>query len=489
MEEEKTTLGNNPLDEIEDIPDNMVKSQPALHMNDIDKENLLKEIELLQKQIYLHTNKQDLICKATYSGIVEINITSGQIEHSETTFRLSKEFTTLLGYEENELPNNLMDWFELLHPEDMEFVRKRFYHHIEDSEFNTRFNVKCRIRNKENDYIWMQGSGETLRDEAGNPQLFVAQFRVIQKEKIQETEFEIISTRFDLLNQATSEGYWDMIIPADMNVVDDTYVWYSEQFRKMLGYQSEADFPNRMYSWSVSFHADDIERVFEQFMQHITDKTGETEFDTEYRLKLKTGEYQWFRSRGAILLDETKQYFRSVGSLKNINNEKQIEIEIQSILNEVNRLTEAAIEGKIFSRFDTSTFQDYNFVHITQELNSLLDSITQPIDETMQILQKFKTGDLSQKMDLECKGEHLKLKESINSIHQWLSNISSYVNKIANGDSSASLEKVSEHDPLYENLERLKNKQPKLVTKVNPTPETSIELKLTVRSDSSQEST
>ncbi|MCB1190575.1 MAG: PAS domain-containing protein [Leptospiraceae bacterium] len=481
--EENGTLGNNPLDAVDDIPENMTKNKQESQI-EIEKESLLKEIDILQKQIYLHTQRQELICKATNSGLIEINIIDGQVDHSETTFRLSNEFTSLLGYSEDELPNNITDWFALLHPEDLEFVRKRFYSHLEDKSAETSFVIKCRILDKNGNYLWMQGSGDTLRDEMENPIFFLAQFRVIQKEKIQETEFEIISTRFDLLNQATSEGYWDMVIPADMNVVDDTYVWYSEQFRKMLGYQDESDFPNRMDSWSVSFHPEDIERVFEQFQQHIMDKSGETEFDTEYRLKLKSGEFQWFRSRGAILLDEVKQHFRSVGSLKNINEEKQIELEIQSLLKEINRLTESAIEGKIFSRFDTSNFQDYNFVHITQELNSLLDSIVQPIDEGIMLLQKLQTGDFSQKLEIECKGEHLKLKESINSIQKWFSEISSYLSKIVNGDGNATLERISDIDPLYENLEKLKNKQPKLTTKINPTPETSVELKITIRSES-----
>ncbi|MBF9266420.1 chemotaxis protein, partial [Acidovorax cattleyae] len=52
-----------------------------------------------------------------------------------------------------------------------------------------------------------------------------------------EQELAEALTRFDLVNKSASEGLWDMRYPADGNVEPGTPFWWSDQFRKLLGYQ------------------------------------------------------------------------------------------------------------------------------------------------------------------------------------------------------------------------------------------------------------
>ncbi len=53
-----------------------------------------------------------------------------------------------------------------------------------------------------------------------------------------------LQTRFELVNQASSDGLWDMSVIAGDPINPSNEFWWSDQFRKMLGYSDERDFPN-----------------------------------------------------------------------------------------------------------------------------------------------------------------------------------------------------------------------------------------------------
>ncbi|WP_236438666.1 PAS domain-containing protein [Pseudomonas syringae] len=74
--------------------------------------------------------------------------------------------------------------------------------------------------------------------------------------------------------------------------------WWSQQLRNLLGFNDERDFPNVLASWASRLHPDDKERSLNAFGAHLNDRSGKTPFDIEYRMKMKGGEYRWFRGRG-----------------------------------------------------------------------------------------------------------------------------------------------------------------------------------------------
>src|SRR5689334_23193885 len=98
--------------------------------------------------------------------------------------------------------------------------------------------------------------------------------------------------RFELAGK--SEALWDMEYPKDGQLLPDTAFWWSEQFRKLLGFRDEHDFPNVLDSWGSRLHPTDKERTFAAFAAHLQDRTGRTPYAIEYQLQLKSGEYRWF---------------------------------------------------------------------------------------------------------------------------------------------------------------------------------------------------
>ncbi|WP_327008035.1 methyl-accepting chemotaxis protein [Dactylosporangium sp. NBC_01737] len=130
--------------------------------------------------------------------------------------------------------------------------------------------------------------------------------------------------RFELMTDAAGIGLWDMDVVADDPVnPNNTFNW-SQEFRHMLGFTDERDFPNILSSWASRLHADDVDRVVTAFMNHLNDRTGRIPYDIEYRLALKDGTYRWFRATGATKRDRTGVPLRVAGALFDIDNEKTL---------------------------------------------------------------------------------------------------------------------------------------------------------------------
>jgi methyl-accepting chemotaxis protein len=119
-------------------------------------------------------------------------------------------------------------------------------------------------------------------------------------------------------------------------------------------------------------------------------------------------------------------------------------------------LSEAAVQGKLAIRADASRHQgDYR--KIIQGVNDTLDAIMLPIEEEIHVLRQIRGCNLREKVEVTCKGDHEKLKDAVNGVRDWLTELVAFVTKIANGDMSASMAKSSDQDQVHEWLVLMKN--------------------------------
>lgn len=143
------------------------------------------------------------------------------------------------------------------------------------------------------------------------------------------------------LHQDVFEGVWEIEIPprsAEDTKASPYSIWWSPQFRALLGYNDETDFPNHLSSWIQILHPNDREWVLSTLQSHLTDTSGATPFEVEYRMYRKNGEIGWFRSTSQRLPSTAKGTRRVGGILRDITDRKQVELELsqqQSILKAV----------------------------------------------------------------------------------------------------------------------------------------------------------
>ena len=123
-----------------------------------------------------------------------------------------------------------------------------------------------------------------------------------------------------VMHEALGSGMWGMEFDETGKM---TSVEWSPEFRKMVGYKDETDFPNALESWSDLLHPDDKQTVLKKYNDAISDYSGNTNYDVDYRLKVKSGEWRWFHAIGRLLRRDNGVPLSYVGMFVDITDQKR----------------------------------------------------------------------------------------------------------------------------------------------------------------------
>ncbi len=158
---------------------------------------------------------------------------------------------------------------------------------------------------------------------------------------------------------------------------------------------------------------------------------------------------------------------------------------LQTLQKELGRLTEASRDGLLSERGKPDQFQGA-YAGIVKGVNEMLDAILLPIGEGNRVLSLIRGGNLREKVEIACKGDHAKMKDSINGVHGWLTELIAYVTKVANGDMSANMAKASDQDQIHEFLLLLKTNINGLIADTDLLVKSAGEGKLGTRADATR---
>ncbi|MCD2178216.1 methyl-accepting chemotaxis protein [Rhizobium sp. C1] len=113
----------------------------------------------------------------------------------------------------------------------------------------------------------------------------------------------------------------------------------------------------------------------------------------------------------------------------------------RAIITELQRLIAASTEGKLSERGAANQFVG-DFAKLVAGINGMLDAIILPIAEGNRVLELVSEGDLRQYVEIECEGDHEKMKDAINALVEQLSTvavgISSAADQVAAGSQQLS---------------------------------------------------
>jgi methyl-accepting chemotaxis protein len=295
--------------------------------------------DMAAAEYQLTTSK--LIEQAYSIGIWDMQV-AGHSDHlnPKNPVRWSDELRQMLGYSgESEFPNVLGSWSNILHPDDRDKILDAFARHLLDRTGKTPFNVEYRLLKKDGEYDWFHDFGATTRDDSGYAVSVAGAIQNITETKNIVAMNENQLTKLGLVLKASKIGLWDMqVVFGDPVNPNNSFQW-SDDFRQMLGYTSEIEFPNILSSWSDRLHPEDKDETLEAFSQHLLDQTGETPYDLEYRLLKKDGTYSYFHAFGATIRDENGYALRVVGAIKDIS-------EIKALVSEIEELKTALEKSK-----------------------------------------------------------------------------------------------------------------------------------------------
>ncbi len=164
---------------------------------------------------------------------------------------------------------------------------------------------------------------------------------------------------------------------------------------------------------------------------------------------------------------------------------ERLRANLKAVSGELNRLTQASRAGQLDERGKADRFQG-DFAGIISGINGMLDAILLPIAEGNRVLRLIRGGDLREKVEIECHGDHQRMKDAINGVHQWLTALVAYVTGVANGNLTVHMDKASDQDQIHEWLMLLKGNIAALVADADMLAKAAIEGKLNTRADASK---
>jgi methyl-accepting chemotaxis protein len=158
---------------------------------------------------------------------------------------------------------------------------------------------------------------------------------------------------------------------------------------------------------------------------------------------------------------------------------------LKALQDELLRLTQASQAGELSERGRPEQFKGA-YADVIKGTNKMLDEILLPIGEGNRILEQIRGGNLRERVEIVCHGDHEKMKDAINGVHAWLTELIQYVTSVANGDMTADMGKASDKDQIHEHLIRLRENIKALVSDANLLAKAAVEGKLETRADASK---
>ena len=250
----------------------------------------------------------------------------------------------------------------LVHPEDIEetqrSIKQQIFTHGNDLD-----QVEYRIIRKDGAVRWIEDYGHFVHTDRYGDLFYVfvedatekhlkeindAETAQLAQERLEALEaLEHETTALKLVHEILRSGMWTMEFDRQGQM---TSVFWSQEFRAMIGYQDEEDFPNVLSSWSDLLHPEDHDRVMKEYYATIDDYTGRRLYNVEYRLLTKDRGYRWFRAAGKLSRREDGTPITYVGMFVDITESKETDEKLQE---QHNLLEEALVKAQRASRAKT----------------------------------------------------------------------------------------------------------------------------------------
>jgi chemotaxis protein methyltransferase CheR len=190
--------------------------------------------------------------------------------------------------------------------------------------------------------------------------------------------------RYLLALAGSTDGLWDWDLIADT-------VFYSDRFREILGYSS-GELPGTMDSFRSRLHPEDAEVIWAAIQSHLQERVP---YRVEYRLQTKSGDYRWFLAGGQAIWNSEGKAIRMSGSIQDITERKQGELNLKAALSEIKQLKDKLeVERAYLQEEIKSQYNHENIIGQSDALDYIFYKVEQiaPSDTTVLVLGETGTG-------------------------------------------------------------------------------------------------
>jgi len=186
----------------------------------------ITERKKAQEEIATWKNRCELLIEDSGQLTYDYNVSTGHM-----IWGVCPE--QVLGYSSDEMQGGIVQWEEMIHPEDREKVVRM----LKISEkYLTPFNIQYRFRHKDGAYRWVHDRGNFKADAPGNAIRMIGMIRDITVQRRAEKELQESEARYDSLFKKNQVAML-MIDPETTAIVDANLgacVFYGYPYEKML---------------------------------------------------------------------------------------------------------------------------------------------------------------------------------------------------------------------------------------------------------------
>jgi PAS domain S-box-containing protein len=240
-------------------------------------------------------------------GVWDWDITGGR-------FYLDPNVKALLGYSDDEIPNDLEVWSTFVHPEDQEAVMKAATDHLEGR--TPEYVFEHRMMHRDGSVRWFLVRGRAIRDAEGKAvRMLGTDADITQRKELEEALKRSEAQYRSLVEQLPAVTY---LATPD---TESSALYISPQVEAMTGFSVE-EFCTSPSRWRRQLHEEDRERVIEALERSV--KTG-VPLAVEYRLRTKSGEIIWIRDQGSLVSGDDGEPLFYQGFMLEITAAKRME--------------------------------------------------------------------------------------------------------------------------------------------------------------------
>lgn len=197
--------------------------------------------------------------------------------------------------------NNLYaEYLNKIHPNDLNLLNTKITEAIKNGigyKIGHRITTSKGIKH-------VAGTSEVVKDSKNNVISLKGTLQDITELKLRDLEIKNYDERWRFAIENTGDGIWDYDLVKNV-------AWQSDQLLRNLGY-SQNEFAGNHQDFLNLIHPDDQQKVDEHFKAHLKGETDQ--FVLEYRVKNKTGGYNWILDRAKITeRNENSEPIRMIG--------------------------------------------------------------------------------------------------------------------------------------------------------------------------------
>ena len=246
-----------------------------------------------------------------FSQSVRCGLSKHICDNSLTLIWANDYYFNLFGYTREEYEDNFGEsLIPLIAQEDLPLVVNSITTLLEEHEIDITF----RIRHKTRNLCWVNMVAACLEQSDSND-FPIANFVLndVTNLKYAEMKAELEAKKYEIISDISEE------IPYEYEIDTDTLT-YAKKYETLFGRKSVYRHPMRKFI-EAGYISEDTVKNFTDIFEAA--RQGDIIHNAEYKLKNRSGNFEWHYSNYTLIRDEHGKPLRAVGILRNIDTQKK----------------------------------------------------------------------------------------------------------------------------------------------------------------------